>query len=75
MWIARKETLDCVVVKQSKHPSADAAKQALHKMAGHRVKLTGEYLIYSDVIEGHRYTAIEVGGSVWKPIPKKNKWN
>lgn len=74
MWLARKETPDCEVVVRSQHPTLDAAKKAIYKMAGQRVALTGDFLVYSDVIDGYRYTAVEVGGNVWQPS-KTNPWS
>jgi hypothetical protein len=70
MWLVRKETPSYEVVKQVKCETEQDARRTMRKMAGESLTLQGEYLIYSNVVNGHMFTAIEVDGSVWTPAPR-----
>lgn len=70
MWLVRKETPSYEVVAQVKCETEQEARRTMKKLAGEPLKLQGEHLIYSNVVNGYMFTAIEVGGSVWTPKPR-----
>ena len=70
MWLVRKETPSYEVVKEVKCESHAEAICTMRKLAGEPITLHGKHLVYSNIVNGYVFTAIEVGGSVWTPTPR-----